>query len=210
MVTPDQTGVVSSAMNARTIGSGSETIVLAHGFGTDQTIWDKVVPLLAQHYRVVVFDWPFCGALKQRTMFDPLKYCSFEPFADDVISLMDELEVESSTFIGHSMSAMIGCIASLKRPHLFTRLILLCASPRYLNVEGYEGGFRNSDVEGLLAAIESDYESWVSGFTSIAIDPNDVVSREKFRELLLSMGGDVALPLAKTVFAATTEICWRR
>ncbi|KAK5829851.1 hypothetical protein PVK06_013644 [Gossypium arboreum] len=47
-------------------------------------------------------------------------------------TLMNELHLTSSVFIGHSMSGMIGCIASIKRPQLFSRLILVGASPRCL------------------------------------------------------------------------------
>lgn len=133
MVTPEKTGVsLSSALNARTVGLGSETIVLAHGFGTDQSIWDDVVPLLAQHFSLVLFDWPFSGAVKDRTLYEPSKYESFEPFADDLIALMAEMELKDVAFAGHSMSAMIGCIASVKKPTVFKSLILICASPRYL------------------------------------------------------------------------------
>lgn len=134
MVTPETGVLISTALNARTIGCDddeSPTLVLAHGFGTSQDIWEKVVPLLAQHYRIVLFDWPFSGAIKDRRLYEAHKYESFEPFADDLIALMDDLDLKSpATFVGHSMSAMIGCIASVKRPNLFTKLILLCASPR--------------------------------------------------------------------------------
>lgn len=69
-------------------------------------------------------------------------------------------------------------------------------------MEGYEGGFNNSDLEKLFSSMKSDYEAWASSFSSIAIDPNDAVSVEKLKQSLLSMGGDVALPLAKTVFCS--------
>lgn len=124
----------SSAMNAKTTGSGSETVVLAHGFGGDQSVWDKIVPYLARHYQVLVFDWAFSGAAVKDdgvTLFDPVKYSSYEAFADDLIGLLDELNLKSVVFVGHSMSGMIGCIASVKRPGLFTRLVLVGASPRY-------------------------------------------------------------------------------
>lgn len=124
---------LSSAMNAKIIGSGSETIVLAHGFGGDQSIWDKIVPDLAEHFRVLVFDWLFSGAVKDQNLYDPDKYSSYDAFASDLIDLVDELNLKSFIFIGHSMSGMIGCIASVKRPELFKSLILLAASPKYVN-----------------------------------------------------------------------------
>lgn len=123
---------LATAMNAKIVGSGSEVIVLAHGFGADQSVWDKILPYLAQHYRVLVFDWTFSGAVEDQSLFDPLKHSSYDAFANDLIALLDEMNLQSLIFVGHSMSGMIGCIASLKKPKLFNKLILLAASPRYL------------------------------------------------------------------------------
>lgn len=123
---------LATAMNTKIIGFGDDTIILGHGYGTDQSIWDKVVPYLAQKYKVVVFDWSFSGAIKEQVVFDVDRHTCYDAFADDLIALMEELKLESSTFMGHSMAGMIGCIASIKKPHLFTRLILVGSSPRYI------------------------------------------------------------------------------
>jgi len=135
MVTPQKS--LSTSLNARTIGSGPETIVLGHGFGTDQSIWNKIVPLLAENYSLVLFDWPFSGAITDKSLYNHAKYNSYEPYADELITLMDELDLKCITFVGHSMSAMIGCIASIKKPELFKRIVLLCASPRYSHLYLY-------------------------------------------------------------------------
>ncbi|KAI8023977.1 Strigolactone esterase D14 [Camellia lanceoleosa] len=194
---------LSITMNARTSGSGDDTVVLAHGYGGDQSVWDKIVPHLAQRHRVVVFDWSFSGAVKDQNFFDPVKYSSFDAFADDLISLLEEMNLSSSSsmvFVGHSMSGMIGCIASVKRPELFSRLILIGASPRYINSEDYEGGFENSDIDQLLASIESNFHNWASNFASLAVGPNDSISIEKFKKCLKTMKPEVALSIAELVF----------
>ncbi len=117
-------------MNGRIIGSGKETIILAHGYGGDQSVWDKILPKLCESYKIVLFDWCFSGANLLKHHFDAEKYSSYEPFADDLIALVDEMKLESFIFVGHSMSGIIGCIASIKRPTLFKRLILVSSSPR--------------------------------------------------------------------------------
>ncbi|RDY07987.1 Strigolactone esterase D14, partial [Mucuna pruriens] len=199
MVTPEKR--LSTALNAKIIGSGgNETIVLCHGFGTDQSIWDKIVPLLAENYNLVLFDWPFSGAVTDKRVYEHGKYTSYEPYADDLITILDEMDLKSVTFIGHSMSAMIGCIASTKKSHLFKRLILVTASPRYMNTDEYKGGFEKSDIDELVSTIELQYENWVSAYAPIAVDPNDAVSVEKFKNCLKNMGVEVAISLAKTVF----------
>ncbi|XVE54314.1 hypothetical protein DITRI_Ditri03aG0070700 [Diplodiscus trichospermus] len=191
---------LKEAMNARIIGSGSETMVLAHGFGGDQSVWDKILTYLTHHYQVVVFDWTFSGAVKDTNLFDPLKYSSYDAFANDLIALMDELDLKSSVFVGHSMSGMIGCIASIKRPELFNRLILVAASPRYINIDDYEGGFEAAAIDNILSNIESDYENWASSFAALVVDNKDPLSVEKLAKCLKKMKHEFAVPLAKTVF----------
>ncbi|CAJ1964699.1 unnamed protein product [Sphenostylis stenocarpa] len=198
MVTPEKS--LSTALNARTIGSGNETIVLCHGFGTDQSIWHKIIPLLAENYTLVLFDWPFSGAVTDKTLYEHAKYTSYEPYADDLITVIDEMDLKCVTFVGHSMSAMIGLIASTKRPPLFKRLILVAASPRYINTDDYIGGFQRSDIDELVSTMELQYEDWISAYAPIAVDPNDAASVERFQSCLKSMDVEVAISLAKTVF----------
>ncbi|XP_047308109.1 strigolactone esterase D14-like [Impatiens glandulifera] len=193
--------LISSVLNARIIGPSSKTVVLAHGFGTDQSAWDKVLPLLSIHHRVVLFDWGFSGSVKDEiTLFDPIKYSSYDAFADDLIVLLEELDVKSATLAGHSMSAMIGCIASIKRPQLFKKLVLVSASPRYINSEDYEFGFKRSDVDQLISTIETNFQTWASNFPPLVIDQNDPLSIQNFEKSLKRMSPEVALSTAKLVF----------
>lgn len=130
----NQNKSLSTAMNARIMGSGNETMVLAHGFGGDQSLWDKVLPALTQNYQVLVFYWSFSGAINQpNTLYDAVKYNNYDAFSNDLTAVMEELNLHETVFVGHSMSGMIGCIASIKNPHLFKRLILVGSSPRYIN-----------------------------------------------------------------------------
>lgn len=57
-----------------------------------------------------------------------------------------------------------------------------------------------SDLEKLFKTIESNYDQWASGFASQVIDKRDPSSVEKFTKSLKTMGVEIALPLAKTIF----------
>ncbi|KAK6941552.1 Alpha/beta hydrolase fold-1 [Dillenia turbinata] len=191
---------LSTTMNARIVGSGNEVIVLAHGYGGDQSVWDNILPFLALRYRVLVFDWIFSGSISDQTLFDHVKYSSYDAFASDLISLMEEMNLTSCVFVGHSMSGMIGCIASIKRPELFRRLILVGSSPRYINKDDYVGGFEDSDIDQILLNIETNYQNWATAFASLVVDQNDPHSVHKFAKCLARMKPEVALSVAKTVF----------
>ncbi|XP_068653399.1 probable esterase KAI2 [Aristolochia californica] len=191
---------LSLATNAKIVGSGDKTFVLAHGYGTDQSIWDKILPHLSQTHRVLVFDWNFSRPADDSNLFDDSVYSSFYAFADDLISLVENLKLKSFVFVGHSMSGMIGCIASIKRPELFQRLIFVGASPRYLNSEDYVGGFEMSEIDDILSSIESNFQAWALNFPSLVMDTNDPISTQKFAKSLQEMRPDIALSLAKTIF----------
>ncbi|KAJ1264360.1 hypothetical protein BS78_09G257200 [Paspalum vaginatum] len=187
--------------NVREVGSGDTTVVLAHGYGADQGLWDKLLPALSQRHKVILFDWDFTDADQ---LLLPGR-CTFGAFADDLIALMDDKAARGAVLVGHSMSAMAGCIASARRPDLFAHLVLLCASPRYINSEeeeeeeGYVGGFERAAIDGMLDAMSSDFQAWVKAFVPNAAggDPASALVLEKS---FLSMHPGVALELAKMIF----------
>lgn len=191
---------LAAGLNARIVGCGTETIVFGHGYGTNQSIWDKILPLLSQNYRLVLFDWPFSGTVKDENLYDPLKYTSLEGYAHDLITLLNEMNLKHVTFVGHSMSGMIGCFASIKSPHLFKRLVLVGSSPRYLNSDDYEGGFSNTYIEQMLSNIEGDYENFASTYATLASGPMNGLYADKFEKCIKEMRAEVALSLVKTVF----------
>lgn len=119
--------------NVKEVGGGDTTVVLAHGYGANQTLWDKLLPVLSEHHRVILFDWDFTGRggadEDEEAEAEAGRY-TFGRFADDLIALMDDKGARGAVVVGHSMSAMAACIASVRRPDLFAHLVLLCASPR--------------------------------------------------------------------------------
>jgi pimeloyl-ACP methyl ester carboxylesterase len=119
-------------MNARVFGNdGAETtVVLAHGYGGTRFIWEDVVLALAERFRVVVFDWSFSSSAAAKDDGGEGYCCSYYGLADELVALMDELGLRRAAYVGHSMAGMIGCIASVARPDLFSHLVLVGASPR--------------------------------------------------------------------------------
>jgi sigma-B regulation protein RsbQ len=55
---------------------------------------------------------------------------------------------------------MIGVLAANTRPERIGALVLVGPSPRYLDDDGYTGGFTPEDIDGLLASLESNYLGW--------------------------------------------------
>ena len=47
---------ISTRNNVKISGNGKRTMVLAHGFGCDQSMWRYLVPLFHSEYKTVLFD----------------------------------------------------------------------------------------------------------------------------------------------------------
>ncbi len=153
---------IASRNNVRVTGSGSKTLVLAHGFGCDQNMWRDMAPHFGTHYRVVLFDHVGAGQ-SDLSAYDQSKYSSLQGYADDVIEIIRSLGAGPVIFVGHSVSAMIGVLADLKATELFAAHVMIGPSPCYINdADGYVGGFSRDDIESMLEALEGNFLGWSS------------------------------------------------
>lgn len=134
-------------------------IVFAHGFGCDQNMWRYVSPAFEDDYQIVLFDHVGAGE-SDLSAYDRDKYSTLSGYATDVVEICEELGLKDVVFVGHSVSSMVGVLAAKQRPELFGALILVGPSPRYINDDGYTGGFGERDIEELLEALDSNYLGW--------------------------------------------------
>jgi len=141
-------------------------IVFAHGFGCDQNMWRLVVPAFEAQYRIILFDYVGAGGSDVRA-YDESRYSALDGYALDVIEILDALDVRAAIFVGHSVSAMVGVRATLQRPDLFARLVLVGPSPRYIDDGDYVGGFTEEDIDGLLQSLDSNYLGWSAAMAPV-------------------------------------------
>ena len=138
---------------------GGQSMLFAHGFGCDQNMWRYVWPAFADAYRVVLFDHVGSGG-SDLSAYDRERYGSLEGYADDVLEICSKLGLHDVVYVGHSVAAMIGVLAAAKEPERFARLVLVGPSPRYIDDDGYRGGFTQEDIESLLESLESNFLGW--------------------------------------------------
>ena len=150
----------------------AQPILFAHGYGCDQSMWRLVTPAFRDKYRVVLFDHVGFGN-SDISAFDPARYASLESYADDVLEICSDLRLEDVIFVGHSVSSMIGVLASIKAPDLFDKLILIGPSPRYINDGDYVGGFTKADIDGLMNFLDSNYLGWSNTLAPVIMDNPD-------------------------------------
>ncbi|CAI5969705.1 unnamed protein product [Closterium sp. NIES-64] len=198
-------GSILEEHNVRLLGSpdssASELVVLGHGFGTDQSVWQHIVPhLLDDDYRLLLLDLMGAGSTNPDN-FSFARYSSLHGYADDLLAILEEVGAQQCTYVGHSVSGMIGCIAAIARPEAFKKIVLIGASPRYLNDVDYFGGFEQEDLNQLFAAMHSNFRAWVSGFAPLAVGADiNCAAVQEFSRTFFCIRPDIALSVSKTIF----------
>jgi sigma-B regulation protein RsbQ len=149
-----------------------QPMLFAHGFGCDQNMWRFVWPHFADDYRIVLFDHVGAGG-SDLSAYDPERYSSLQGYAEDIVEICRELDLRDVVLVGHSVSAMIGVLAAAAEPGRFASLVLVGPSPRYIDEDGYVGGFSREDIEGLLDSMDSNYLGWSSQMAPVIMGNED-------------------------------------
>lgn len=163
---------IARRFNLHESGLGNIPMLFAHGFGCDQNMWRYVAPAFEQDHRVILFDHIGAGG-SDLTAYDAAKYSTLDGYAEDVIDICRSLELERVIFVGHSVSAMIGILAAIKNPELFSNLILVGPSPRYINDEAYNGGFTEAQIDELLDFLDSNHMGWSQAMAPVIMGNPD-------------------------------------
>jgi sigma-B regulation protein RsbQ len=187
--------------NVRVSGQGDQALVFAHGFGGDQTMWRFVAPAFEATHKVVLFDTVGAGRSDART-YDATRYSSLQGYASDVLEILEALDLQQVIFVGHSASAMAGILASLRRPSRFARLVVVGASPSYLNdAPHYLGGFEPHTVAQLLDMMQQHDTGWASALARIMTGNHELPEHAAELEAILSATDPViARHFAETMF----------
>jgi sigma-B regulation protein RsbQ len=175
-------------------------MLFAHGFGCDQNMWRHVWPAFADDYRVVLFDHVGAGGA-EAAAFDRQRHGTLQGYASDVLEICDELALDDVVFVGHSVSAMIGVLAAAVEPERFAKLVLVGPSPRYIDDEGYVGGFGEADIHELLESMDANYLGW-SGAMAPAImgNPDRPELGEELTNSFCRADPEIAAHFAKVTF----------
>ncbi|MFJ9136125.1 alpha/beta fold hydrolase [Streptomyces sp. NPDC102256] len=180
-------------------------VLLAHGFGCDQNMWRLVVPTLAKNYRVVLFDYVGSGGADS-SAWSEQRYSSLEGYALDVLEVCEELDLQDVAFVGHSVSAMVGVLAAAKAPQGFSSLVMVAPSPRYIDEDGYRGGFSADDIDELLESLESNYLGWSAAMAPVIMgNPERPELGEELTTSFCATDPAMARVFARTTFLSDSR-----
>jgi sigma-B regulation protein RsbQ len=186
--------------HVRILGRGQQTLMFAHGFGSDQQSFNAVYPAFEDQYQIVLFDYVGAGQ-SDLSYYVQERYKTLDGFALDVIEICEALHLENVIFIGHSVSSMIGLLAVAQAPAYFQKLVFIGPSPRYINDEGYYGGIDLDDLDELLEVMESNYLGWSSTLApAIVGNPDRPELGQRLTETFQASDPEIAKNFARVTF----------
>ena len=157
--------------NVKISGSGTQPLLLAHGFGCDQNMWRFITPAFEDNYQIVLFDYVGSGK-SDLSAYNPERYADLNGYADDILDVCKALHLKDIIVVGHSVSSMTALLSAIKEPELFACIIFVGPSPRYINEEpDYIGGFERQDIIEWLNTMDRNYVGWAN-FLAPAIMKN--------------------------------------
>lgn len=100
-------------------GTGSENLVLLHGFMENRTIWEEMIPHLSKEFTFIKVDLPGHGLSKiDREIY------TMEFMAEQVKKVTEHLELKDFHLLGHSMGGYVSLAFAEKFPEKLKSLSL--------------------------------------------------------------------------------------
>ena len=99
----------------------AETVVLSSGLGGSGGFWQPQLTMLAEHFRVVVYDQHGTG-VSQGTV--PAGY-RMEDMADELAGMLYGLDISHCHLVGHALGGIIGLHLALRYPALLQSLVVI-------------------------------------------------------------------------------------
>jgi len=135
-------------------------IVLIHGGGsTIQTNFEKVIPLLAKNRKVIAVELQVHGRTSDRNAD-----LSFEQDADDIATLLKNLNIDKAYFFGFSNGGTTTLQIAIRHPEIVDKIILGSALAKRNGVPEWFWGFMKQ------AKLENMPEQLKVGYMKVAAD----------------------------------------
>lgn len=129
-------------------GSGPLTLFFVHGWCIDQTYWQEQIDIFSEDYQVVAIDLPGFGKSgKSRELY------SIESYADDVNTVIDQLDLQNVVLIGHSMAGDI--ILEATRDN--SEIIALVGVDNFKDVDQQLDDEMKAEIDRFMIMLQEQY-----------------------------------------------------
>ena len=134
-------------------GEGTPLVLIHGGGSTIQTTFGKILPLLAQHYKVIAVELQAHGHTSDRDSAE-----SFEQDANDVAALLAYLKINKADFLGFSNGGHTAMQIGISHPEIVNKLILISAFyKRDGTMKGFFESLENANLGNMPAPLKEAY-----------------------------------------------------
>lgn len=142
------------------VDEGDQTkpaIVFSNSLGSDLRMWDPLVPLLANDYRLIRYDTRGHGLTEA-----PSGPYSAADLAGDIAGLLDALQISTAIVCGLSVGGVIAQQFAVDYPHRTRALILCDTGARIGTVAGWQERIDLVEQKGLGTLVDVSMTRWFS------------------------------------------------
>lgn len=137
--------------------AGAPPLFLAHPLGADQSVWDRVAPALAAHFRVITYDSRGHGGSDV-----PRGPYALADHGGDLIGLMNELGFARAHFLGLSMGGALGQWLAIFAPERLDKLVLANTALSFPDPAAWNARIRTARNKGVAALAPTILERWLT------------------------------------------------
>jgi 3-oxoadipate enol-lactonase len=135
-------------------------LMFSNSLGTNLSLWDAQLPIVARHFRVLRYDSRGHG---QSSV--PQAEYSVEQLARDVIALLDALKLQRVHFCGLSIGGMTGMWLGVNAPERLDKLVLCNTAPQLGTTQTWNARIKSVREGGTKSVAEAVVERWfTAGF----------------------------------------------
>lgn len=134
---------------------GAPVVLLSNSLGTTRAMWDRTVPALLPHFRVLRYDTRGHGA----SPVPPGPY-TIDDLVDDVVALLDRLGLDRVHVVGLSLGGMTGMRLAARHPVRVNRLALLCTGAFLEPRRGWHERAATVRAHGMAAVADAVVARW--------------------------------------------------
>ena len=134
-------------------GEGTSLVLIHGGGSTIQTTFGNILPLLAEHFKVIAVELQAHGHTSDRDSAE-----SFEQDADDVAGLLEYLKIDKAHFFGFSNGGNTAMQVAIRHPGTVNKLII--ASSFYKRdgmIPGFFDGMEHATLDNMPSPLKTAY-----------------------------------------------------
>ena len=156
-------------------------LLFSNSLGTDLSMWDRQIPELSRHFRLLRYDTRGHG---QSSL--PSGPCTLARLGEDVVSLLDALGLDLVDFCGLSMGGAIGQWLGIHHPHRLRKLVLANTAAKFGEPGNWTARIEQVRKAGIQSLLPGLLDRWVTPDFQAA-EPETLA---RIREMLLSTPAD--------------------